>query len=99
MGSVGIQRERSPPNARCCPSGNSVDGVEPFLVRSPKIIYHCLPEVIAVREWLFGDSCHSRVERLDASAKSSVATLSFDLVAEFILEPAIYLLRLRPAAA
>src|SRR6266478_1022175 len=82
-----------------CPSRKAIDGVETFLERPAKIINQCLSEVIAIREWLSRDCCNSRVDRFDASAKSSVAALSFELVAEFCFEQAIYLFRLRPAAA
>src|SRR6266571_411691 len=87
------------PTPGCCPSRNAIDGVEPFLVRPATIINQCLPEVIAIRERLSRDCCNPRVDRFDASAKSSVATFSFEFVAEFCFEQAIYLLRLRPTAA
>src|SRR5713226_9405729 len=87
------------PTARCGPSGNAIDGVEPFLIRPAKVINHRLPEVIAIGEWLSRDSCNSRIDRFDASAKSSVATFSFELLAEFRFEQAINLVCLRPAVA
>src|SRR6266403_515688 len=87
------------PTPRCSPSRNTIDGVEPPLVRPAEIINQCLPEVITIRERLTRDSCNSRVDRFDASAKSSVATSSFEFVAEFPFEQAIHLLRLRPTAA
>src|SRR6266478_3828843 len=82
------------PTPGCRPSGNTIDGVEPFLVRPAKIINQCLPEVIAIRKWLSGDSGHSCVDRFDASAKLSVATLSFEFVTKFRFEEAINLLPL-----
>src|SRR5712664_1861252 len=87
------------PTPGCCPSRKAVDGVESFLVWPAEIINERLTEVIAIREWLSGDCCNSRVDRFDASAKSSVATFSFEFVAEFRFEQAIHLLRLRPTAA
>ena len=74
------------PAPGCCPSRNAIDGVEPFLVWPAVIINERLSEVIAIRERLSGDCCNSRVDRLDASAKSSVATFSFEFVAEFCFE-------------
>src|SRR6266851_405013 len=85
------------PTPGCCPSRKAIDGVEPFLVRPAVIINHRLPKVIAVCERLSGDCCNSRVNRFDAPAKMSVATPSFEFVAEFRFEQAIYLLCLRPA--
>src|SRR6266705_6609970 len=87
------------PTPSCGPSRNAIDGVEPFLVRPAEIIDQRLPEVIAVREWLSGNSCNSRVDRFDASVKSPVAAFSFEFVAEFCFEQVIYLFRLRPTAA
>src|SRR6266446_8940160 len=87
------------PTPGCCPSRKAIDGVEPFLVRPAVIINHRLPKVIAVCERLSGDCCNSRVNRFDAPAKTSVAAPSFDFVAEFRFEQAIYLLRLRPTSA
>src|SRR5258708_39841829 len=87
------------PTPGCSPSRRAIDGVEPPLVRSAKIIYQRLSEVIAVREWHSGDSGHTRVDRFDASAKLSVATFLFEFVAEFRFEQPMNLFRLGPTAA
>src|SRR5207247_8343383 len=87
------------PTPGCCPSRKASDGVEPFLVRPAVIINHRLPKVIAVCERLSGDCCNSRVNRFDASAKSSVATFSFEFVTEFRFEQPMDFFRLRPASA
>src|SRR5882672_9704166 len=87
------------PTPSCCPSRKAIDGVESLLIRPAEIINHRLSKVIAIRERLSRDCCNSCVDRFDASAKSSGASLSFELVAEFCFEQAIYLFRLRPAAA
>src|SRR5258708_169571 len=87
------------PMPGCCPSRKASDGVEPFLVRSAKIIYHRLPEVIAIRKWLSRDSGHSCVDGFDAPAKLSVATFSLEFVVEFGLEQAKNLFCLWSTAA
>jgi hypothetical protein len=87
------------PTSRCCPSRKAVDRVEPFLIRPAEIINQRLPEVIAIRERLPGDCCDPRVDSFDASVKLSIATFSFEFVAEFCFEQAINPVRLGPALA
>src|SRR6266480_1589856 len=85
------------PAPSCCPDGEAVDGVEPFLIRPTEIINQRLTEVIAIRERFSGDCYNSRVDRFDASAQSSVAAPSVKFVAKFRFEQLIGFLCLRHA--
>src|ERR1700682_6716645 len=91
--------EVADPTSTGSPRRNTIDGVEPFLIRRAEVVDEGLPKMIAVSQRLTGNLRHAGVNGFDLGTKRGIGAVTFELLAEFRLQQSINLFCLRPAAA